>query len=114
MPGEEIPVSNPPPLPSRLPDHVLGLAAQVQQNPLPGDVRQSLSAFQRAAEYIAAAMIFLADNVLLKDELKPDHIKPRLLGHWGTCPGLILVWSHLNLLIRNHDLDMIYVVGPGH
>ena len=54
MPGEEIPVSNPPPLPSRLPDHVLGLAAQVQKNPLPGDVRQSLNAFQRAAEYIAA------------------------------------------------------------
>ncbi len=54
MPGEEIPVSNPPPLPSHLPDNVLELAAQVQQNPLPGDVRQSLRAFQRAAEYIAA------------------------------------------------------------
>ena len=78
-------------------------------------------------------MIFLVDNVLLEAELKPDYIKPRLLGeltvsphidgakilinpegHWGTCPGLILVWSHLNLLIRNHDLDMIYVIGPGH
>lgn len=59
-------------------------------------------------------MIFLKDNVLVESELQFDHIKPRLLGHWGTCPGLILVWSHLNLLIRNHDLDMIYVVGPGH
>lgn len=59
-------------------------------------------------------MIFLRDNVLLESELQFDHVKPRLLGHWGTCPGLILVWSHLNLLIRNHDLEMIHVVGPGH
>lgn len=59
-------------------------------------------------------MIFLRDNVLLESELQLDHVKPRLLGHWGTCPGIILVWSHLNLLIRNHDLDMIYVIGPGH
>lgn len=59
-------------------------------------------------------MIFLEDNVLLEEDLSFDHIKPRLLGHWGTCPGLILVWSHLNLLIRNHGMDMIYVIGPGH
>jgi len=59
-------------------------------------------------------MIFLRDNELLESELTFDHVKPRLLGHWGTCPGLILVWSHLNLLIRNHNLDMIYVIGPGH
>ncbi|KAK4238193.1 XFP N-terminal domain-containing protein [Achaetomium macrosporum] len=114
MPNGEIPVSNPPPLPSHLPDSVLELAVQLQQKPLPDHVRQSLRGFQRAAEYIAAAMIFLCDNVLLESELKLDHVKPRLLGHWGTCPGLILVWSHLNLLIRNHDLDMIYVIGPGH
>jgi xylulose-5-phosphate/fructose-6-phosphate phosphoketolase len=59
-------------------------------------------------------MIFLKENVTLESELSFDHIKPRLLGHWGTCPGLILVWSHLNLLIRQHDLNMIYVIGPGH
>jgi xylulose-5-phosphate/fructose-6-phosphate phosphoketolase len=59
-------------------------------------------------------MIFLRDNVLLEESLDFDHIKPRLLGHWGTCPGLILVWSHLNLLNQNHDIDMIYVIGPGH
>ena len=74
-------------------------------------------------------MIFLRDNVLLERDLKTEDIKPRLLGkktslidstsltskgHWGTCPGIILVWSHLNLLIRNHDLEMIFVVGPGH
>jgi xylulose-5-phosphate/fructose-6-phosphate phosphoketolase len=60
------------------------------------------------------AMIFLRDNELLESDLTFDHVKPRLLGHWGTCPGIILVWSHLNLLIRNHDLDMIFVIGPGH
>ncbi|KAK4149339.1 XFP N-terminal domain-containing protein [Chaetomidium leptoderma] len=114
MPGEQIPVSNPPPLPSHLPDSVLELAVRLPQKPLADNDRQSLRGFQRAADYIAAAMIFLCDNVLLKSELQPTHIKPRLLGHWGTCPGLILVWSHLNLLIRNHDLDMIYVIGPGH
>ncbi|RKU47796.1 hypothetical protein DL546_006963 [Coniochaeta pulveracea] len=62
----------------------------------------------------SSAMIFLKDNVTLDSELSFDHIKPRLLGHWGTCPGLILVWSHLNLLIKKHDLNMIFVVGPGH
>ena len=60
------------------------------------------------------AMIFLRDNVLLESDLQLEHVKPRLLGHWGTCPGLILVWSHLSLLIRKRDLDMIYVIGPGH
>lgn len=78
------------------------------------------------------AMIFLRDNTLLRRELTYDDIKPRLLGefacfflnlqyllifssgHWGTCPGLILVYSHLNYLIRTKDLDMLYVVGPGH
>lgn len=59
-------------------------------------------------------MIFLKDNVLLEEDLSFDHVKPRLLGHWGTCPGLILVYSHLNYLIQKHELDMIYVVGPGH
>jgi xylulose-5-phosphate/fructose-6-phosphate phosphoketolase len=59
-------------------------------------------------------MIFLQDNVLIEKDLKLEDVKPRLLGHWGTCPGLILIWSHLNLLIRNHDMDMIFVVGPGH
>ncbi|KAJ0309396.1 hypothetical protein Brms1b_009121 [Colletotrichum noveboracense] len=114
MPGEVIKEPNPPALPSHLPDSVLELAVKIQKKPLDAKVAKSLRDFQNAACYIAAAMIFLRDNVLLKSQLKPDHIKPRLLGHWGTCPGLILVWSHLNLLIRNHDMDMIYVIGPGH
>jgi xylulose-5-phosphate/fructose-6-phosphate phosphoketolase len=60
------------------------------------------------------AMIFLQDNTLLERNLTTDDIKPRLLGHWGTCPGLNLVYAHLNRLIINHDLNMLYVVGPGH
>lgn len=114
MASDRIDRSNPPPLPSHLPDNVLELAAWTEKNTLPDDVRDGLVGFQRAACYIAAAMIFLRDNVFLDSELRFEHIKPRLLGHWGTCPGLILVWSHLNLLIRNHDIEMIYVVGPGH
>ncbi|EMD34065.1 hypothetical protein CERSUDRAFT_117575 [Gelatoporia subvermispora B] len=59
-------------------------------------------------------MIFLKDNTLLQRDLTPEDIKPRLLGHWGTCPGLILVYAHMNLLVRKLDLDALYVVGPGH
>lgn len=59
-------------------------------------------------------MIFLQDNVLIQRDLELDDVKPRLLGHWGTCPGLILIWSHLNLLIRRHGMQMLYVIGPGH
>jgi xylulose-5-phosphate/fructose-6-phosphate phosphoketolase len=74
----------------------------------------SISKFKRAANYISAAMIFLRDNVLLERELTFDDIKGRLLGHWGTCPGLVLVYAHLNRIIRKTDLDALLVVGPGH
>lgn len=59
-------------------------------------------------------MIFLGDNVLIEDKLETKHIKPRLLGHWGTCPGLNLVYAHINRLIRKTDVDALYLVGPGH
>jgi phosphoketolase len=59
------------------------------------------------------AMIFLKENTLLKRELSHDDIKPRLLGHWGTCPGLVLIYAHLNRVIRMTGQDMLYVVGPG-
>lgn len=58
-------------------------------------------------------MIFLNDNVLLKEKLTHDQIKPRLLGHWGTCPGLTMVYAHINRLIRNNGIEALYVVGPG-
>ncbi|KAL1837373.1 hypothetical protein VTJ49DRAFT_3955 [Mycothermus thermophilus] len=113
---QDIPVANPAPLPSHLPDSTLQLGVKVsgQGKALGERDREALRAFHRAANYIAAAMIFLRDNVLLEQELTYEHVRPRLLGHWGTCPGLTLIWGHLNLLIRNHDLDMLYVVGPGH
>ncbi|KAF2804032.1 D-xylulose 5-phosphate/D-fructose 6-phosphate phosphoketolase [Mytilinidion resinicola] len=114
MPGEVIDRPNPEPSPSNLPDDVLSLAVKIEKKPLPEDAVTSLKEFRRAACYIAAAMIFLKDNSLLERDLTFEDVKPRLLGHWGTCPGLILVYSHLNYLVRKHEMDMIYVVGPGH
>ncbi|KAJ9665806.1 hypothetical protein H2201_004114 [Coniosporium apollinis] len=114
MPGEVIDRPNPEPLPSNIPDDVLDLAVKLEKTTLSDKDNASLVAFRKAACYIAAAMIFLRDNVYLKRDLTFDDIKPRLLGHWGTCPGLVLVYSHLNYLIKKHDLDIIYVVGPGH
>lgn len=67
-----------------------------------------------ATNYLAAAQIYLKENFLLQDPLRPEHIKDRLLGHWGTSPGINLVYSHLNRLIRTHDLDLFMVTGPGH
>lgn len=67
-----------------------------------------------AANYLTAGQIFLLDNPLLREPLRPEHIKPRLLGHWGTSPGLSLVYVHLNRLIEERDLDVLYLAGPGH
>lgn len=75
---------------------------------------QRLNAWWRAANYLSAGQIYLYDNPLLKQPLTLDHIKPRLLGHWGTTPGLNFIYVHLNRIIRKFDLDMIYVTGPGH
>lgn len=70
--------------------------------------------FWRAANYLSVGQIYLLDNPLLREPLRAEHVKPRLLGHWGTTPGLNFVYAHLNRLIRARDLDMIYVCGPGH
>ena len=70
--------------------------------------------YWRACNYLAAGMIYLQDNPLLREPLKPEHIKRRLLGHWGTSPGLSFVYIHLNRLIKKYDLDAIFVTGPGH
>jgi xylulose-5-phosphate/fructose-6-phosphate phosphoketolase len=78
------------------------------------EVLEILKLYQRATNYLAAAQIYLQDNVLLREPLKPEDIKPRLLGHWGTCPGINLIYAHLNRLIVQHDLDMFLVTGPGH
>lgn len=82
--------------------------------PLTDDELRKLDAYWRAALYLCVGMIYLKDNPLLKEPLRIDQVKKRLLGHWGTDPGQALVWVHLNRLIREHDLNMIYVSGPGH
>ena len=73
-----------------------------------------LDAYWRAANYLTVGQIYLQDNPLLREPLKPEHIKPRLLGHWGTSPGLNLIYVHLNRLVRDTDASVIYLAGPGH
>ncbi len=75
---------------------------------------QHLDAYWRAANYLSVGQIYLLSNPLLKEPLTLEHIKPRLLGHWGTTPGLNFIYVHLNRLIRRHDLSVLYVAGPGH
>ena len=82
--------------------------------PLSSDLLEKMHAYWRAANYLSVGQIYLRDNPLLETPLTLDHIKPRLLGHWGTTPGLNLIYVHLNRLIKDHDLNMIYVIGPGH
>jgi xylulose-5-phosphate/fructose-6-phosphate phosphoketolase len=73
-----------------------------------------IDAYWRAANYVSVGQIYLLDNPLLREPLQPEHVKPRLLGHWGTTPGLNFVYAHMNRAIRNWDLDAIYIMGPGH
>jgi xylulose-5-phosphate/fructose-6-phosphate phosphoketolase len=73
-----------------------------------------LQRYWQAANYLTVGQIYLQDNPLLKEPLRPEHIKPRLLGHWGTSPGLSFIYAHLNRLIQDHDVDMFYLAGPGH
>jgi xylulose-5-phosphate/fructose-6-phosphate phosphoketolase len=86
----------------------------VQTNPLDPEEIRKLHAYWRAANYLSVGQIYLLDNPLLREPLKIEDIKPRLLGHWGTTPGLNFVYVHLNRVIGKHDLNVIYVCGPGH
>src|SRR5947209_18533991 len=83
-------------------------------NALSDKERALMDAYWRAANYLSVGQIYLYDNPLLKQPFTKEHIKPRLLGHWGTTPGLNFIYVHLNRLIRKHDLDMVYITGPGH
>ena len=80
----------------------------------PTEPLAGMDAYWRAANYLSVGQIYLLDNPLLREPLRPEHIKPRLLGHWGTTPGQNFLYVHLNRLIRENDLDMIYIAGPGH
>ncbi len=90
------------------------LHTQTAKGPLTPDLLHKMDAWWRAANYLAVGQIYLYDNPLLKEALKLQHIKPRLLGHWGTTPGLNFLYVHLNRVINQHDLNMIYITGPGH
>jgi xylulose-5-phosphate/fructose-6-phosphate phosphoketolase len=81
---------------------------------LAADELRLIDAYWRAANYLSVGQIYLLDNPLLREPLRPEHVKPRLLGHWGTTPGLNLLYAHMNRAIRARDLDAIYITGPGH
>src|SRR5215213_3131181 len=85
-------------------------AAQV----LSAEELELMDKYWRAANYLSVGQIYLMDNAMLREPLAIEHIKPRLLGHWGTTPGLNFIYVHLNRVIKTHDLDVIYICGPGH
>src|SRR5262249_34097596 len=86
----------------------------VQGTPLSAEALRKTHAYWRACNYLSLGMIYLQDNPLLKEPLKPEHIKNRLLGHWGASPGLAFAYIHLNRLIKKYDLNAIFLAGPGH
>src|SRR5437773_447085 len=88
--------------------------AEPAEAALEPDLLRKMNAYWRAANYLSVGQIYLYDNPLLRRPLTLEHVKPRLLGHWGTTPGLNFIYVHLNRLIKMHDLNVIYVAGPGH
>ena len=82
--------------------------------PLQDDELRKINAYWNAANYLSVGQIYLLDNPLLQEPLKLEHVKPRLLGHWGTTPGLNFIYVHLNRVIKRDDLNIIYIAGPGH
>jgi xylulose-5-phosphate/fructose-6-phosphate phosphoketolase len=86
----------------------------IHSKPLSAEELRKINAYWRAANYLSVGQIYLLDNPLLREPLKLEQVKPRLLGHWGTTPGLNFVYVHLNRVIKKYDLNMIYIAGPGH
>jgi len=78
------------------------------------DLLRKMNAYWRATNYLSVGQIYLLDNPLLLESLKREHVKPRLLGHWGTSPGLNFLYVHLNRVIKRDDLNMLHITGPGH
>src|SRR5437588_6091939 len=91
-----------------------GASKTATSGPLSAEELRKMDAYWRASNYLSVGQIYLLDNPLLKEPLKREHIKPRLLGHWGTSPGLNMLCVHLNRVIKRDDLNMIYIIGPGH
>ena len=94
------------------PADIAGLSASIQ--PLSAEELRKMNAYWRAANYLSVGQIYLYANPLLREPLKVEHVKPRLLGHWGTTPGLNFIYVHFNRLIKKYDLNVIYICGPGH
>jgi len=88
--------------------------AKANTGPLTTDDLRRIDAYWRAANYLSVGQIYLLDNPLLREPLLPEHVKPRLLGHWGTTPGLNFLYAHMNRAVRTWDLDAIFITGPGH
>src|SRR5437762_2465769 len=99
---------------STIADKTVSGRPQSVAGPLSPDELRKLHAYWRAANYLSVGQIYLYDNPLLREPLKPEHVKRRLLGHWGTTPGLNFIYVHFNRLIKKHDLNVIYITGPGH
>ena len=86
----------------------------VKTETLPPELLKKIHAYWRAANYLSVGQIYLYDNPLLKELLKLSHVKPLVVGHWGTTPGQNFIYVHLNRVIKKYDLDMFYIAGPGH
>src|SRR3954452_13723662 len=91
--------------------HPSSMATTETTPPLAGEELARLDAWWRAANYLSVGQIYLLDNPLLREPLTLEHIKPRLLGHWGTTPGLNFIYAHLNRVIRAHGLNAVYIAG---
>src|ERR1700733_2421716 len=89
-------------------------ASTATTGPLSADELRKMHAYWRAANYLSVGQIYLMDNPLLKEPLQLKHVKPRLLGHWGTTSGQNFLYVHLSRVIKEHDLNMLYIAGPGH
>ena len=89
-------------------------ASRITSGLLAAEELANIHAYWRAANYLSVGQIYLLDNPLLRQPLTIEHVKPRLLGHWGTTPGLNFIYAHLNRIIKRHDLNVLYVAGPGH
>src|SRR6476469_7510059 len=90
------------------------MTAQTLSPTLSESELELINAYWRAANYLSVGQIYLLDNPLLREPLQAEHVKPRLLGHWGTTPGLNFLYAHLNRAIVQRDLDAMFVTGPGH
>jgi xylulose-5-phosphate/fructose-6-phosphate phosphoketolase len=97
-----------------LPDHVGGHEVADSKGTLSYDKLMQMNAYWRAANYLSVGQIYLYDNPLLHEPLTLAHVKPLVVGHWGTTPGQNFIYVHLNQVIKKYDLDMIYIAGPGH